>query len=43
MHQSARELAKNSSNTVILLGGVLRVDGTAINVPLAEQILIETT
>jgi DeoR/GlpR family transcriptional regulator of sugar metabolism len=39
--ESARELAKNSSNTVILLGGVLRVDGTAINVPLAEQILIE--
>ena len=37
--ESARELAKNSSNTVILLGGVLRVDGTAINVPLAEQIL----
>jgi DeoR/GlpR family transcriptional regulator of sugar metabolism len=37
--ETARELAKNSSNTVILLGGVLRVDGTAINVPLAEQIL----
>ena len=37
----ARELAKNSSNTVILLGGVLRVDGTAINVPLAEQILTD--
>jgi DeoR/GlpR family transcriptional regulator of sugar metabolism len=37
--ESARELAKNSSNIVILLGGVLRVDGTAINVPLAEQIL----
>lgn len=39
--ESARELAKNSSNTVILLGGVLRVDGTAINVPLAEQALAE--
>jgi DeoR/GlpR family transcriptional regulator of sugar metabolism len=39
--ESARELAKNSSNTVILLGGVLRVDGTAINVPLAEHILTE--
>ena len=39
--ESARELAKNSSNTVILLGGVLRVDGTAINVPLAEQFLTE--
>jgi len=39
--ESARELAKNSSNTVILLGGVLRVDGTAINVLLAEQILPE--
>ena len=39
--ESARELAKNSSNTVIILGGVLRVDGTAINVPLAEQILTE--
>ena len=39
--ESARELAKNSSNTVILLGGVLRVDGTAISVPLAEQILAD--
>ena len=39
--ESARELAKNSSNTVILLGGVLRVDGTAIVVPLAEQILTD--
>jgi DeoR/GlpR family transcriptional regulator of sugar metabolism len=39
--ESARELAKNSSNTVILLGGVLRVDGTAVNVPLAEQLLNE--
>jgi len=39
--ESARELAKNSSNIVILLGGVLRVDGTAISVPLSEQILTE--
>jgi DeoR/GlpR family transcriptional regulator of sugar metabolism len=39
--ESARELAKNSSNTVILLGGVLRVDGTAISVLLAEEILTE--
>ena len=39
--ESARELAKNSSNTVILLGGVLRVDGTAINVPMTEHILTE--
>ena len=39
--ESARELARNSSNTVILLGGVLRVDGTAINVPMSEQILTE--
>lgn len=39
--ESARELAKNSSNTVIMLGGVMRTDGTAINVPLTEQILTE--
>jgi DeoR/GlpR family transcriptional regulator of sugar metabolism len=39
--ESARELAKNPSNTVILLGGVLRVDGTAISVPLAEQTLTD--
>ena len=39
--ESARELAKNSSNTVILLGGVLRADGTAVNVPLAEHILTD--
>jgi DeoR/GlpR family transcriptional regulator of sugar metabolism len=39
--ESARELAKNSSNIVIMLGGVLRTDGTAINVPLTEQILTE--
>ena len=39
--ESARELAKNSSNTVILLGGVLRVDGTAISLPLSEQILAD--
>jgi DeoR/GlpR family transcriptional regulator of sugar metabolism len=39
--ESARELAKNPSNTVILLGGVLRVDGTAISVTMAEQILTD--
>ena len=39
--ESARELAKNPSNTVILLGGVLRVDGTATSVPLSEQVLDE--
>ena len=39
--ESARELARNPTNTVIILGGVLRVDGTAINVPLTEQILTE--
>lgn len=37
--ESARELAKNPSNRVILMGGVLRVDGTATSVPLTEQIL----
>ena len=37
--EAARELAKNSSNTVILLGGVLRVDGTSITVPLGESFL----
>jgi DeoR family fructose operon transcriptional repressor len=35
--EAARELAKNSSNTVILLGGVLRVDGMSITVPLGES------
>lgn len=39
--ESARELAKNPSNRVILMGGVLRVDGTATSVPLAEQVLNE--
>jgi len=37
--ESARELAKNSSNTVILLGGILRADGTATSVPMGEQFL----
>ena len=37
--EAARELAKNPSNTVILLGGVLRVDGMSINVPLGESFL----
>ena len=37
--EAARELAKNPSNTVILLGGVLRVDGTSITVPLGEPFL----
>jgi DeoR/GlpR family transcriptional regulator of sugar metabolism len=35
----ARELVKNPSNTVILLGGVLRVDGMSITVPLGESFL----
>jgi DeoR/GlpR family transcriptional regulator of sugar metabolism len=37
--EAARELAKNPSDTVILLGGVLRVDGMSITVPLGEQFL----
>ncbi|MGD0611000.1 MAG: DeoR/GlpR family DNA-binding transcription regulator [Anaerolineales bacterium] len=37
--ESARELAKNPSNTVILPGGVLRVDGTATSMPMGEQFL----
>jgi len=37
--EAARELAKNPSNTVILLGGVLRVDGMSITVPMGEPIL----
>jgi DeoR/GlpR family transcriptional regulator of sugar metabolism/ABC-type sugar transport system substrate-binding protein len=35
----ARELAQNPSNTVILLGGVLRPDGTSITKVLSEQVL----
>lgn len=35
----ARRLAQNPSNTVILLGGVLRTDGAAITGPLSERIL----
>jgi DeoR/GlpR family transcriptional regulator of sugar metabolism len=37
--EAARELAKNPTNTVILLGGVLRIDGTSISVPLGESFL----
>jgi DeoR/GlpR family transcriptional regulator of sugar metabolism len=37
--EAARELAKNPTNTVILLGGVLRVDGMSVNVPLGESFL----
>lgn len=37
--EAARELAKNPTNTVILLGGVLRVDGMSITVPLGESFL----
>jgi len=37
--EAARELAKNPSNTVILMGGVLRVDGMSITVPLGEPFL----
>ena len=33
-----RELARDPSNTVILLGGILRPDGSAINRPLHEHI-----
>jgi len=34
-----RELARNVSNTVILLGGILRPDGTAITGPTNEHLL----
>lgn len=34
-----RELARNPSNTVILLGGILRPDGTAITRPSSEHLL----
>jgi DeoR/GlpR family transcriptional regulator of sugar metabolism len=37
--EAGRELAKNPSNTVILLGGVLRVDGMSIMEPLGESFL----
>jgi DeoR/GlpR family transcriptional regulator of sugar metabolism len=37
--EAARELARNPSNTVILLGGVLRVDGMSITVPMGESYL----
>lgn len=35
----ARSLAQNPSNTVILLGGVLRADGTSVTGPISEQVL----
>lgn len=34
-----RELARNHTNTVILLGGILRPDGTAITRPSSEHLL----
>jgi DeoR/GlpR family transcriptional regulator of sugar metabolism len=37
--ETGRELAKNTANTVILLGGTLRSDGMTINVPLNEDML----
>ncbi len=39
--ETGRELAKDSANTVILLGGVLHTDGMSINVPLNEQMLAD--
>ena len=36
-----RELACNPSNTVMLLGGILRTDGTAITRPSSEQMLMD--
>ena len=36
-----RELARNASNTVILLGGILRPDGTAITRPSSERLLMD--
>jgi ribose transport system substrate-binding protein len=39
--EAARSLAANPSNTVMLLGGQLNVDGSAISGPLAEQQLAE--
>jgi DeoR/GlpR family transcriptional regulator of sugar metabolism len=36
-----RELARNPSNTVMLLGGILRTDGTAITRPSSEQLLMD--
>ncbi len=37
--EAGRVLAKNPTNTVILLGGVLRTDGTSITGPLGEMLL----
>jgi DeoR/GlpR family transcriptional regulator of sugar metabolism len=36
-----RELARNPSNTVMLLGGILRTDGTAITRPSSDQLLMD--
>lgn len=38
--ETGRELAKNTANTVIILGGVLRSDGMTINVPLNDEMLV---
>ncbi len=35
----ARSLAENPSNTVILLGGIMRADGTAVAGPISERVL----
>lgn len=35
----ARSLAQNPLNTVILLGGMLRADGTSVTGPISEQVL----
>ncbi len=37
--EMARALAHNPSNTVILLGGVLRADGTSVTGPISERTL----
>ncbi|MFZ6028964.1 MAG: DeoR/GlpR family DNA-binding transcription regulator [Chloroflexota bacterium] len=37
--ETARELAKNTANTVVVLGGVLRSDGMTINVPLSDEMM----
>ena len=37
--EAGRELARNPSNTIILLGGILRPDGTAITRPSNEYLL----
>ena len=37
--EAARALAKNPTNTVILLGGVINQDGSSLTGPMAEQLL----